>query len=118
MKNRDITILMKIVQYADEINGTIDRFGLDFEKLKNDYVTKNAIAMCILQIGELANTLTDDFKSIHTKMPWREIIAMRNRVAHAYSSMDLEFLWNAARINVPELKTYCENIIKSKESTA
>ena len=116
MKNRDITVLIKIVQYADEINGTIDRFDLDFENIKTDYVAKNAIAMCILQIGELANTLTDDFKSIHNKMPWREIIAMRNRVVHAYSSMDLEFLWNAAKINVPELKVYCESIISDSDS--
>ena len=115
MKNRDITILMKIVQYADEISGTINRFNLDFEKIKSDYVAKNAIAMCILQIGELANTLTDDFKSKHTKMPWREIVAMRNRAAHAYNSMDLEFLWNTAKINVPELEAYCEDVIEKDD---
>ena len=116
MRDRDTIVLMKIVQYADEINGTISRFELDFEKFKSDYVVKNAIAMCILQIGELVNNLTDDFKIGHSKMPWRDIISLRNRAAHTYSDMDMEILWNIATKNVPELKEYCESIVKEKQS--
>ena len=40
MKDRDITILTKIVQYADEINGTVSRFNLDLEKFESDYIVK------------------------------------------------------------------------------
>ena len=116
MRDRDVTVLMKIIQYADEINGTITRFELDLEKFRTDHVVKNAISMCILQIGELVNTLTEEFKTEYSGMPWRDIIAMRNRTAHAYSSMDLEFVWNTAANRIPELKSYCENIIAEKES--
>ncbi|MCL1829351.1 MAG: DUF86 domain-containing protein [Oscillospiraceae bacterium] len=107
---------MKIVQHADEIGETISRFELDLEKFKNDSVMKNAIAMCILQIGELVNNLTDDFKTTYPEMPWRDIIAMRNRAVHAYSNIDFEILWIIATSNVPELKAYCESIIKEKKS--
>ena len=48
MKDRDVTILKRIVQYADDVSGTITRFDLDLDKLKSDYVMKNAVAMCIL----------------------------------------------------------------------
>ena len=44
--SRDIVILNKIIKYADQINETIARFDLDFNKFENDYVMKNAIAMC------------------------------------------------------------------------
>ena len=115
MRDRDTTGLLKIVQYADEISGTISRFGLDIDKFRSDYVVKNAIGMCILQIGELVNNLSDGFKATHDGMPWRDIIAMRNRAAHAYGSMDIEFLWNTAINRVPELKSYCESIIAEKE---
>ena len=67
MKDRDVTILKRVVQYADEINGTITRFELDLDKLKSDYVMKNAVAMCILQIGELVVNLSDDFKATYNK---------------------------------------------------
>jgi len=116
MKDRDIIILKKIVQYIDEINGTVSRFGLNLDNFKSDYVAKNAIAMCILQIGELVGNLTDEFKSSHGKIPWRDIVAMRNIAAHAYGSIDMEMLWTTVTDRVPELKAYCESIINETES--
>ena len=113
MRDRDTMILMKILQYADEINGTITRFNLDIDKFRNDYVVKNAIAMCVLQIGELVNTLTDEFKAEHSKIPWRDIVSLRNRTAHAYISIDFEILWGIATGDVPILKTYCASIIEN-----
>ena len=68
--------------------------------------------MCILQIGELAGKLTDDFKLKYNEMPWRNIVTIRNRAAHAYGSMDVEVLWKIATHTVPELKSYCEEILK------
>jgi len=116
MRDRDIVVLQKIIQYADEITGTISRFELNFEKFRKDYVVKNAVAMCVLQIGELVGTLTDEVKRAYAEMPWRDIVGMRNRAAHAYGSMDMEFLWNTAIIRVPELRAYCERIIMDKSS--
>jgi len=84
---------------------------LDYEKFKSDYVIKNAISMCVLQIGELAGKLTDGFKTSYNEMPWRDIIAIRHRMAHAYENVDLELLWKTALNNIPELKVYCEKII-------
>ena len=110
MKDRNIAILNKIIKYASEIDGTILRFELDFDKFKNDYVAKNAISMCLLQIGELVNKLSDEFKEKHDKIQWRDIIAIRNRAAHAYGSIDIEILWNIAINDIPKLKNYCENI--------
>jgi len=112
MRDRNITILTKIVQYTDEVSGTISRFGLDLDKFKSDYVAKNAIAMSILQIGELVGSLTEEFRLTYNKMPWRDIKALRNVAAHAYGNMDMEILWVIATVNVPELKSYCESIIE------
>ncbi|MCL2056444.1 MAG: DUF86 domain-containing protein [Oscillospiraceae bacterium] len=114
MRDRDAAILKKIVQYSNEVKGTIERLELDLCKFKNDYIAKNAIAMCVLQIGELAGNLTDEFKTTYSKMPWRDIISMRNRAAHAYGSLDMEILWGIAVKNIPELKAYCEKILSDK----
>ena len=112
MKDRNIAILEKVIQYADEISGTLVRFDSDIEIFKNDYVMKNAIAMCILQIGELVNMLTEEFKIKYNEMPWRDIISMRHRTVHAYGSMDMEILWKIVTSDIPELKNYCESVIK------
>ena len=111
MKDRDVALLEKIIQHAEEVEGTILRFSLNLDKFKSDYVAKNAITMCILQIGELANNITDEMKLKYDKMPWRDIVGLRNRVAHTYSTVDKEILWHIATSNIPELKSYCEKII-------
>jgi uncharacterized protein with HEPN domain len=54
-------------------------------------------------IGEAAGGLSDGFIAQHPEVPWRQIIATRNRVAHGYSEVDLDILWDVAVIDVPEL---------------
>ena len=114
MKDRNISILEKIIKYINEIEGTISRLEIDFSSFRDDYVAKNAISMCLLQIGELTGKLTDDFKAEHSEVKWRDITALRNRTAHAYGSIDVEILWKIIESDIPRLKEYCENIINEK----
>jgi uncharacterized protein with HEPN domain len=103
-----------MIKYSDEIAGTIKRFSLDYDTFKEDYVAINAISMCVLQIGELAGNLTDKLKATYNKLPWRDIVAVRNRAAHAYESIKIEYLWSIASESIPELKAYCETILKEE----
>ena len=107
MSSRDKIILEKIIQYSDEIQGTIDRFNLSREKFVSDYVYKNAVAMCILQIGELVGNLTDEFKRENKHIPWREIKAMRNIAAHNYGEIDNDILWETVIYDIPDLRAFC-----------
>ncbi|MCL2020351.1 MAG: DUF86 domain-containing protein [Oscillospiraceae bacterium] len=109
--SRDIIILKKLIKYSNQIDETIKRFDLDLNKFNDDFVAKNAISMCILQIGELSGKLSDSFKSAYDKMPWRDIISLRNRTAHAYETVDTDYLWTIAIENVPELESYCKKIL-------
>ena len=112
MSNRDRILLMKIVQYADEIQETIDRFNLSREAFVSDFVVKNAISMCILQIGELVGNLSDEFKSDNNNIPWRESKAMRNIAAHNYGEIDTDILWETAIYDIPELKEFCNEKLR------
>ena len=111
MNARDEIVLKKIVQYADEIDETISRFNLTHESFTEDFVARNAISMCILQIGELVGKLSDGFKVENNTMPWREIKTMRNIVAHNYGEIDIDILWETATGDIPDLKEYCQKFI-------
>jgi uncharacterized protein with HEPN domain len=111
MSNRDEIILEKMIQYANEIAYTIQKFNLDYVKFAEDFIVKNAVSMCILQIGELVNKLSDEFKNIYNALPWEDIKAMRNIAAHNYGEIDLEVLWETIINDVPDLKEYCQKII-------
>ena len=111
MNTRDEIVLKKIIQYADEISETISRFNLTQDSFSEDFVARNAISMCILQIGELVGKLSDEFKAENNAMPWREIKAMRNIAAHNYGEIDLDILWETATCDIPDLKEYCQKFI-------
>ena len=51
--NCNTDILKKIIKYCMEIDEANKDFGNSIEMLKMKSTYKNAVAMCILQIGEL-----------------------------------------------------------------
>lgn len=109
--DRNLSILKHIVQYCDQIEQTMERFGRDHELFRADQIYRNAAALCILQIGELTGKLTDDFKAQHPNIPWRQIKAMRNIVAHSYGTVDTDTTWEIITEDIPALKSYCQSII-------
>jgi uncharacterized protein with HEPN domain len=44
-------------------------------------------------------------------IPWREIVAMRNRLIHAYFDIDHDVLWKAATEEIPTLSAALRTIL-------
>ena len=68
-------------------------------------------AMCLLQIGELAGHLSDDFKAKHNQQPWKQIKGLRNIIAHHYGAIDTETTWEILQEDLPSLRAFCERIL-------
>lgn len=105
--NRDQAILKHMIRYCDEISQTVDTFGNSKDTFASNFIYQNAVALCVLQIGELTSHLTDEFKASHMGMPWNQIKAMRNIVAHNYGNIDIDILWDTVQYDIPSLKKYC-----------
>ncbi|NLW69989.1 MAG: DUF86 domain-containing protein [Eubacteriaceae bacterium] len=107
---RDISVLKHIIDYCT-IEEALSFVENDYEQLLKSNVCKNALALCILQIGELSVVLSDEFKSLHPQMPWRDIKLMRNVVAHSYGSFNTELLWETVTADIPNLKAFYESAL-------
>jgi len=68
-------------------------------------------------IGEVVKNLPDNLRMDHPKVPWRDMAGMRDIVVHQYFGVDLEFVWQAATKDFPELKAKIQKI-EFKESLA
>ena len=111
LPERDKHILEHMVSYCDQIEETIVRFGNDYDTFEADAIYRNAAALCILQIGELTGKLTDTFREEHPSVPWRQIKAMRNIVAHSYGSVNPEITWEIMTEDIPKLKLFCGAVL-------
>lgn len=109
MKNKDRVIISKILEYCDEIEETHRFFSNDralFCDKKRGFLYRNAVNMPILQIGELAKNLTEDFRKNHADIPWKSVTGIRDVFAHHYGSIDFEQTWKTSTINIASLKVY------------
>lgn len=111
INNRDYDIIMRLISYCNEIKDTVKYFGDDFDVFYNNTIYRNAVSMCILQIGELSGLLSEEFKNFYNNIPWKNIKGMRNIMAHKYGNIDKVVVWEAVKEDIPNLKSYCTDIL-------
>lgn len=116
MNERDKRILQKIISYCDRIADNLIRFGNSYEVFCNDVVFQDACCMCVLQIGELAGALSEEFRKTNPVVPWRLIKDTRNVYVHAYGSLDLEMVWATLTEDIPVLQKMCRQIQNERPS--
>jgi uncharacterized protein with HEPN domain len=75
-----------------------------------DSLTFDAALRNLELIGEAATRVPDRIRAAHPEIPWRQIIATRNRLIHAYLGIDNDTLWSIIRDDIPELKTALESL--------
>ena len=54
-------------------------------------------------IGEAARNVPEAVRSRAPSIPWRQIIATRNRIIHAYLGTDNDTIWSIVRDDLPGL---------------
>ncbi len=108
MTRGDWQRLLHIQTYCNDIAKFIGRFGPDYNIFIQDRAYFSAVSMCILQIGELANGLSEEFREqTKAEMPWGMIRGMRNWLAHAYAQTDENVIWETATNDIPKLEKFC-----------
>ena len=108
MTRGDWQRLLHIRTYCEDIEEFIIRFGRDFDTFTADRAYFSAVSMCILQIGELSNGLSDEFREeTKDQLPWGMIRGMRNWLAHSYAEADEMILWETACNDIPKVLAFC-----------
>lgn len=117
MNKKDTQILMHIQNYCNDIADCITRFGRDYNLFVEDRAYIHAVSMCIMQIGELANHLSEDFRQeTKSQMPWGMIRGMRNLFAHGYGTMDESVIWETATNDIPGPNDFCSKWLKDTDA--
>ena len=77
--------------------------GRERADLDADRMLVRALMHCIAEIGEAANRLSGGARSELAAVPWRDVVAMRNRMIHVYWDINLDILWATVTRDLPHL---------------
>ena len=77
--------------------------GLDQEKFVATKLNYDATLRNLELIGEAATHIPVEIREVNTDIPWRMIIATRNRLIHGYLGIDNDTLWSIVTDDVPDL---------------
>jgi len=84
--------------------------------LATDRMLTLSLVKAIEIIGEAASKVTKECQDAHPDVPWQDIVAMRNRLIHAYFDINLGILWNTVVQDLPPLIATLETIVSSAEN--
>ncbi|MFH1155530.1 MAG: DUF86 domain-containing protein [Pseudomonadota bacterium] len=103
-----------MIDFAEKVLAYTDGFDQD------GFVSKEIIFDATLRnlelIGEAARHIPDEIRSAHTEIPWRMIIATRNRIIHGYLGIDNDTLWSVIHDDVPEMLTFLKALRQKFQS--
>jgi uncharacterized protein with HEPN domain len=84
----------RVIAYTRDL----DQAGLVADRLHYDATIRN-----LELIGEAATHVPETVREEHKDIPWRLVIATRNRLIHGYLGIDNDTLWSIVQQDVPAL---------------
>jgi len=94
--------------YLDDMIGFAEKVlayteGFDQASFVSSGLNYDATVRNLELIGEAATHVPDLVRSAHQQIPWRLVIATRNRLIHGYLGIDNDTLWSIIQTDIPSL---------------
>ena len=79
---------------------SVGRDAFMAERMRQDAVIRK-----LEVIGEAVKQLSDETRQRRSEIPWKQIAGMRDRLTHAYFSVDLGLVWAVVERDLDALAT-------------
>ncbi|MDH3476290.1 MAG: DUF86 domain-containing protein [Rhodospirillales bacterium] len=99
--SRDNAVLLDIQEACQRI--VEFTAGLEREEFLHDRLRQSAVLHQLLVLGEADKRIFEDTRSAAPQIPWGDIAGMRDKLIHAYHSVDIELVWEVTRTHVTQL---------------
>jgi len=77
--------------------------GMDQTTFSASGISYDAVMRNLELIGEAATHIPETVRHNQADIPWRRVIATRNRLIHAYLGIDNDIIWSIIRDDIPQL---------------
>ena len=106
---RDRASLVDMLGFAREVVAFIE--GRKREDLDSDRAFLRSLERSLELIGECARRISVGTREAYPAIAWRDMIGMRNIIAHEYGRVDPDELWTTANRDAPILASTLEDIV-------
>lgn len=101
--------------YIDDMIGFVEKViaytdGLDQNEFVASGLNYDATLRNLELIGEAATHIPDNIRKAYQGIPWRQLIATRNRFIHGYLGIDNDTLWSIIKDDIPVLLPELRNL--------
>jgi uncharacterized protein with HEPN domain len=103
--------LLHILEAIDEIQLYI--INTNLKTFLANSMMRFACVKQIEIIGEAANAITPETKTLFTNLEWKQIIGMRHILVHEYFGVDFDLIWQVIIDDLPILREKIHSIINS-----
>ncbi len=90
-----------MIGFAEKVEVYTD--GLSQEVFVASGLNYDATVRNLELIGEAASNVPEDVRQQYPQIPWRLVVATRNRLIHGYLGIDNDTLWSIIQTDVPAL---------------
>lgn len=98
-----------MIQACEDIETAIK--GINFNEFERDLLRYRSVERLFEILGEAANRTPKELQEKYPKIPWKNIIGMRNIIIHTYERVDISTLWDAAQKDLSGLKLYLNDML-------
>jgi len=81
------------------------------EDLDKDRKLVHSLVRLFEIFGEAASQVSEELSEDIPEIPWSVIIGMRNRLIHAYFSINLDVVWSTSKDDIPSLVTELKKLL-------
>lgn len=90
MSERDITRLEHMLKCCDNISEFLK--GKQKSQLSQNVMLDSAVRHQLEILGEAANSISKKTQNELPKIPWKQIVGLRNRLIHEYFDVDYDVI--------------------------
>ncbi|MEA1879554.1 MAG: HepT-like ribonuclease domain-containing protein [Campylobacterota bacterium] len=113
--SKELLALKTIIESIEKIN-LYSSPSKNADDFYHDSKSFDATMIHFINIGEMIERISPQFKESYSHIPWREIKDFRNLVSHNYFGIDADELWDIIINHLPTLKTNIHVLIKDLET--
>ena len=111
MNDKDRKNLELLLSHCKLLESHVEYFGDDKEEYMDNEHYQAACGFEILEIGEYINRLSSEITEKYSEINWSGFVGMRVIHAHHYEGIILDLVWDAIKVDIPELKEFIEKIL-------